>query len=35
MISGLIKEKKPVAAIVRDVMAQADATMEELKRLYG
>lgn len=35
MISGLIKEKKPAAAIIRDIMAQADQAYEDLKRIYG
>ena len=35
MISGLIKEKKPAAAIIRDVMAQADQAYSEMKRIYG
>ncbi|MCI9494349.1 MAG: enoyl-[acyl-carrier-protein] reductase FabK [Adlercreutzia mucosicola] len=35
MISGLIKEVKPAAAIIRDVMAEADEAYAQLKRLYG
>ena len=35
MISGLIKEVKPVAQIITDVMDQADEAYAELKRIYG
>ena len=35
MISGLIKQTKPAADIVRDVMAQADEAYAEMKRIYG
>lgn len=35
MISGLIKEKKPAAQIIRNVMTEADAAYADLKRIYG
>lgn len=35
MIAPLISETKPAAAIVRDIMAEADAAYAELKRVYG
>lgn len=35
MITGLIKETKPAAKVITDVMDQADAAYAELKRIYG
>ncbi len=35
MITGLIKETKPAAQIIQDVMSQADSAYAELKRVYG
>ncbi len=35
MISGLVKEKKPAAVIIKDIMAQADKAYADLKHLYG
>lgn len=35
MITGLIKETKPAAQIIQDVMAQADNAYAELKSIYG
>ena len=35
MISPVIKEVKPVAKIVTDIMAEADAAGEDMKRIYG
>ena len=35
MISGLVKEVRPVSQIITDVMDEADAAYAELKRIYG
>lgn len=35
MISGLIKEKKPVKAIITDLMAEADQAYANFKKIYG
>jgi hypothetical protein len=32
---GLIREIKPAAEVVRDVMREAEETLEELSRLRG
>jgi hypothetical protein len=35
MISGLIKEIKPAAQIVTDIMEEADQAYADFKKIYG
>ena len=35
MIAPVIKEVKPVAKLVADLMAEADEAYENMKRIYG